>query len=554
MRNGPAERQIGRGRGAGALSFWLVPAMVLAAACLPMDAIPSAANEGVALAEVFETPEAYSRRRVDPADLAAFFARYPAYQADSARVADFYARRDMQFAWFVDDSLSASAEAFIALAGMADSASVQRDSLGPHLTALVAENLAEGRRTGACDTCAVHLELHLTAEFFRFVARQYGGYFQRDLGRLGWFIPRAKKDLDRLADSLAAGTMNLAAYEPLHPQYPQLKAELARFHALAGAEWPVLALPAGRRAVEPGDSLALVGEVRHRLELLGDVAANSVRLSYDSALVQGVRRFQERHGLSEDGIIGPDVLRALNVTPVERRRTLLVNMERLRWMPDDPPADLLLVNIPEFRLHVYQADTLVMRMPVVVGAVATRTVVFSDTVSMVVLSPTWTVPADITRDEILPAWRADPDYLRKQNMEVIGGTDEAPVVRQRPGPNNALGRVKFLFPNSHYIYMHDTPERALFARDRRAFSHGCIRLAQPRALAEYLLRDAPAWPPERIREAMLGGVETMVPLTRRVPVMITYFTAWVDDAGRLNFRDDIYGHDQQLAAELFRDH
>jgi murein L,D-transpeptidase YcbB/YkuD len=137
-------------------------------------------------------------------------------------------------------------------------------------------------------------------------------------------------------------------------------------------------------------------------------------------------------------------------------------------------------------------------------------------------------------------------------MEIIGGTPEQPVIRQRPGPNNSLGRVKFLFPNSYSIYMHDTPARQLFARDQRAFSHGCIRLAEPRALAEYLLRHQPEWTPERMREAMLGGKETFVPLTERPPVMIVYFTAWVDDAGVLNFREDVYGHDRRLAAELFR--
>lgn len=521
-----------------------------------MDAVPTTGEAGVALGEVFETPERYTRRQLDPGTISAFFAHYPEYRADSARVVEFYQRREMQFAWFVDDSLSASAEAFIALAGMADSAAAQRDSLGPHLTALVADNLAEGRRTGACDTCAVHLELHLTAEFFRFVERQTGGYFQRDLGQLGWFIPRAKKDLSRLADSLAAGTMDLTAYEPLHPQYRELKAELPRYHALAGQPWPALALPAlppRRLGLAVGDSAAVIAAIRHRLQALGDLAVADSSPRYDSTLAAAVVRFQARHGLSEDGVIGAGFLRAINVPPVERLRTLLVNMERLRWMPDEPPGNLLLVNIPEYRLHVYDADTLAMSMRVVVGTAAWRTVIFSDTLSTIVFSPTWTVPAEITRTEILPAMQRDPEYLRKENMEIIGGTPAQPLIRQRPGANNALGRVKFLFPNSHAIYMHDTPERAFFARDQRAFSHGCIRLAEPRALAEFLLRGDSAWTPARMTEAMLGGKEVFVALQEPRPVMLVYFTAWVDRDGRLNFRDDVYGHDRQLAAELFRD-
>jgi len=188
----------------------------------------------------------------------------------------------------------------------------------------------------------------------------------------------------------------------------------------------------------------------------------------------------------------------------------------------------------------------------VVGTAAKSTVVFSDTVSMVVFSPTWTVPEEITREEILPALAKDSLYLARQNMEVIGGTPAKPLIRQRPGANNSLGRVKFLFPNSYSIYMHDTPERQLFARDRRTFSHGCIRLEQPRALAEYLLRGDTTWTAERMTAAMLGGKETFVPLAERPPVMIVYFTAWVDGEGRLQFRDDVYGHDRRLAAELFR--
>ena len=190
-------------------------------------------------------------------------------------------------------------------------------------------------------------------------------------------------------------------------------------------------------------------------------------------------------------------------------------------------------------------------MDVVVGASATRTVIFSDSLSRIVFSPTWTVPASITRNEILPKLMEDPDYLRKNNMEIIGGTAASPVIRQRPGGGNALGRVKFLFPNSYDIYMHDTPSQATFGRDQRAFSHGCIRLSRPRELAEYLLRDDPEWTPERIRQAMYSGRETTVQLKVKRPVRIDYLTAWVDAEGWLNFRADVYGHDERLARELF---
>lgn len=526
--------------------------LLLAAACVPSEQPPTLADEALQLAEVFETGEHYSRRMLDPAELTSFFERYPEYHADSAEVRAFYERRGMQYAWFVGDSLSTSAEAFVALSGVADSAAPGMDLLGPHLGSLVAGSFAEGQREALCDSCATHLELHLTAEFFRFAERRYGGHFTRDLGRLGWFIPRAKKDFSRLADSLAAGTMDLSAYEPLHPQYQRLKAHLPRYRNLAQDPWPALVLPRGRPGLAPGDSAGVVVEIRHRLNLLGDLAQADSSSVYDSTLASAVRQFQARHGLSDDAVIGPAFLRAINVTPAQRMRTLLVNMERLRWVPDEQPADLLLVNIPEFRLHVYEAGQVVMSMRVVVGTAVNRTVIFSDTVSTIVFSPTWTVPPGIARDEILPAIAKDPDYLRKENMEVIGGTAEEPIFRQRPGPNNALGRVKFLFPNSYHIYMHDTPAREFFARDRRAFSHGCIRLAEPRLLAEYLLRNDSSWTAERMTAAMLGGKEVHVALANKLPVMLVYFTAWEDGGGLLHFREDVYGHDQELAAELFR--
>lgn len=525
--------------------------LLLASSCAPATS-SSVVEEAQAIAEVFETPVQYSPRTLAPEELAEFFSSYPEYRADSATVSAFYERRDMQFAWFIDDTLTASAEAFLALSGVADTAGGRVDPLAPHLSALVADALTEGRAEALCDTCARHLELHLTAEFFRFAERQYGGHFQRDLRELGWFIPRAKKDLSRLIDSLAAGTMDLSAYAPMHPQYQKLRQHLAHYQGISSIAWPALELPRGRTTLNPGDSAAVLAEIRARLVLLGDLADGNGGQVHDSAMVDGMRRFQARHGLQQDGVIGPNVLRALNVSPAARLRTMLVNMERLRWVPDEQPASLLLVNIPEFQLHVYDADTLVRSMRVVVGTAASRTVIFSDTVSTVVFSPTWTVPPGITRNEILPAMRRDPDYLRKENMEIIGGTPQQPVIRQRPGPNNALGGVKFLFPNSYHIYMHDTPARQFFGRDQRAFSHGCIRLADPRWLAEYLLRADTTWTRERIAQAMASGRETFVRLTERPPVWLVYFTAWEDQDGRLNFRDDIYGHDRRLAAELFQ--
>jgi murein L,D-transpeptidase YcbB/YkuD len=507
------------------------------AGCRAPEATRGAAEQAQAIAQVFETTEPWSSRTLQPGDLAAFLAEHPQYTADSAELDAFYSRRGGQYAWLVAKAPSANAEAFIALAGL---------GAGPVDSVDV-----------SCASCVRDAELTLSAEFLQFARRDYGGYFARDPRALGWFIPRAKKDYARLLDSLAAGTMDVAAYVPVHPMYEPLRAALAPLQRLSDAPWPVLALPRGVRKLEAGDTASLVPALRSRLALLGDHraltgdAAAEVSVRYDDALVEAVTRFQRRHGLLDDGIIGAGVLRALNVTPAERLRTILVNMERLRWVPDHPPSTAIVVNIPEFRLHVLEEGRDVLTMPVVVGAVATRTVIFADSVSMVTFSPTWTVPASITRKEILPAMRRDPGYLARHQMAIIGGTADEPLIQQRPGPQNALGAIKFTFPNPYGIYMHDTPSRGLFAREQRAFSHGCIRVAEPLALAEYLLRADSTWTTERMRRAMDRLQPTEVPLRTPVPVFLVYFTAWVDGDGVLQFRDDVYGHDARLAAELF---
>ncbi len=528
--------------------------LLLMIGCTPQPTEPTTlAEEGLAIAEAFETNEPYSVRKLDSLDLALFFARYPEHLVDSSAILDFYKRRNMQFAWVVRDSLSASADAFINLVGMADTTIPQASNLRRSLQSLYEQGFMNGQRTALCDSCSTDLELRLTAQFFRFAERKYGGYLSRDLKELNWFIPRGKKDPARLLDSLANGSADLSAYEPIHPQYQQLKGRIQRYYELSNEPWPALALPDGRKKLEPGDSAEVIGTIRHRLHLLGDLAEDGHGQRLDSVLVKAVERFQVRHGLHPDAVLGQGFFKAINVPVSERLRTMLVNMERLRWVPERQAPDLLLVNIPEFRLHIYEADTIAWSMDVVVGTSATRTVIFSDSLSQIVFSPTWTVPMSITLGEIVPAMRKDPNYLKKKNMEIIGGSETNPVIRQRPGSSNALGRVKFLFPNSYSIYFHDTPSKRFFAREKRAFSHGCIRLSRPQEFAEYLLSNDTTWTPDQIKKAMFSGQETFVRLNEKRPVSITYFTAWVDREGRLNFRDDVYGHDARLASELFHE-
>jgi murein L,D-transpeptidase YcbB/YkuD len=239
--------------------------------------------------------------------------------------------------------------------------------------------------------------------------------------------------------------------------------------------------------------------------------------------------------------------------PVQRRlQQLLMNMERMRWMPNQPRSDnLIVVNIPEFVLHMYEGNKKVWDMNVVVGKEGHNTMMFTGDLNQVVFSPHWNVPPSIVKKEILPAINNNPNYLADQNMEIVGEEGGLPKIRQLPGGENALGSVKFLFPNSFNIYFHDTPSKSLFSKDKRAYSHGCIRLSDPEKMAKYLLRNQPDWTPENIEEAMNAGEEKFVKVKKPVPVFITYYTAWVDQNGLLNFREDIYKHDEKLARKMF---
>jgi len=235
------------------------------------------------------------------------------------------------------------------------------------------------------------------------------------------------------------------------------------------------------------------------------------------------------------------LIKSLNI-PVEKRiEDIIVNMERCRWLPVELGNAHLLINIPEYRVHLFEHNSLQWDMKIVVGKNKNRTAIFSGEIKYVVFSPYWNVPESILKKEILPAIKRNPNYLRKHHMEWHDGG-----VRQLPGSDNALGGVKFLFPNSHNIYLHDTPTKSLFEEDKRAFSHGCIRLDEPIKLAKYLLKNDDKWNDQKIEEAMNAGIEKYVLLKKTIPVYITYLTCWLDTKGVLQFRDDVYELNEKL--------
>ena len=378
-----------------------------------------------------------------------------------------------------------------------------------------------------------------------------------------------------LQAAAAAGRLPQMAAElrPRLGQYAKLREALARYRVLAGdgSLGPLsVAVPVKRGEPYCG------GAALHRLLLaVGDLPADAAPPidCNDATLAEGIRRFQTRHGLAADGVIGRATLAALNVPLAHRVQQLELALERLRWLPDLGARPFVGINIPMFRLWAWDpaasADAFIS-MGVVVGrALNTQTPVLIEEMRYLVFRPYWNLPRSIVRNDVLPALARDPGYLQRNDMEIVRGAgDDAQAVaasnenlaalresglrlRQRPGPKNSLGLVKFIFPNDANVYLHDTPAAQLFGRARRDFSHGCVRVEDPVALAHWVLKEQPRWTRERIEAAMAGTSPLRVDLTQPLPVILFYMTAMVMPADQaLHFADDIYGHDTRLARAL----
>ena len=293
-----------------------------------------------------------------------------------------------------------------------------------------------------------------------------------------------------------------------------------------------------------------VKQIKERLRKSGDLNSNDTSTVFTNELVSAVQKVQKRFGFKQNGVVDALLIKQLNVPVEDRIQQILLNIERFQNAPSPNNGTRLVVNIPEYKLHVYDGTKPVFEMDIVVGSEEHKTVSFNDEMTNIVFSPYWNVPASIVENEIWPAMNRNKNYLRNNGYEIMGYENGLPVIRQKPGPHNSLGLVKFVFPNEHGIYFHDTPAKGLFEYPKRTFSHGCIRLAEPAKLAEYLLRNSPGWSTDKIKKAMRSGKEQWVKLPNPVPVSIAYYTAWVDDDGLLQLRQDIYGLDKKAVGNV----
>jgi len=388
-----------------------------------------------------------------------------------------------------------------------------------------------------------------------------------------WDIQSKENDpklLEKLNLALARQDVRQQLFS-LHPKFPiyqRMRHSLKKYHEMeqtgSGLLWNN---PEPEKPLEPGQRAEQVPAIRDILVFWKDLenyAPDTNRIDvYDSLMAEGVKRFQLRHGLQPDGKLGKATIQALNQSPRTLIEKAMVNMERLRWLPDTTLQELILVNIANYSMDYIRARDTLLHSNAIVGQSYRKTPVFNAELSYLVFNPTWTVPPTILKNDVIPAVKKDIGYLARKNMKILDfsgkeidpntinwagiSSDSFPyMVRQASGRQNSLGLVKFMFPNKYNVYIHDTPSRELFFRADRALSSGCIRIQKPLELAQILLADQPLWTEERIKDTMNGGKEQPVASKKKIPVIILYLTFWTDGANRENIRRDIYSRDGDL--------
>lgn len=442
-----------------------------------------------------------------------------------------------------------------------------------------ADRLAKLKPTGVqpSEADAVRIDVALTVCVMRYISDLHIGKVNPKHLDFRLDVEAKKYDLpDFLREDVVDSTDVTGALAKVEPPYPGYQRTIQALHSYLEfvKEYDGNPLPAIQKTIAPGDSYSGVPQLIKFLRLVGDLFADvnspADGTVYQAPLVDAVKSFQRRHGRTPDGRITAQTLADLNVPLTNRIHQMRLTLERWRWLPVGLQSAPIVANIPEFRLRAYDENYKVaLSMSVVVGkAYDHETPVFGDTMQYVVFRPYWNVPNSISKAEFLPRVARDPDYLAKKGFEVVNNRQDVVTsgtvtsdmlaqlragklyIRQMPGPKNSLGLVKFIFPNSSNVYMHDTPAQEFFAKSRRDFSHGCIRLEKPMDLAVWVLRKNSGWDIDRVRAAMNGTPNQQVNLAYPIPVLIVYGTAIVTEDGIVHFYDDIYGHDVALEKVL----
>jgi L,D-transpeptidase YcbB len=482
-------------------------------------------------------------------------------------LSQFYLGREFEPAWFTNNMLTRNGYDLLYYVRQIDKHGLEPNDY--HL-AIIEEYVAKSQLfLPKVTEEMMYLDMLLTDAFITIGSQLYYGKVDPSKEGANWKMERKKTEhridqkleLALLSNSVA---LTLDSLAPRYPSYWMMHKELVFYLGLSKQFWPEILI---EETIHPGDSGVVIPMIRQRMITLRYPVTDSISLNYDEEFVNQIKLLQADWGLNADGVIGKGTIAALNSDPGKLAEQLKVNMERFRWLPLQLTEKYIIVNIADQRLDFIDRTDTLLSMRVIVGTNYRKTPVFGATMTYLVFSPTWTVPSTILKEDVIPQLLKGPGYLKQKDMILLRfdgsevdyynidwskiSVNNFPyMVQQNPGYQNSLGRVKFMFPNSYDVYIHDTPSKGVFTKDDRAVSSGCIRAASPFELAVLLLSDMPEWTPKKIRQAMQQKKEKLVILKTPVDVVVIYLTAWMDGVGRVQFRKDIYDRDTLLLRAL----
>jgi len=481
---------------------------------------------------------------IDGATIARFFKRYPSLQKYQLDVNVLYQKRKFKPIWYDSKGLIEFANLLYAKINLLD-----EEGLNSHLPYKDKFDRIFDEKS-ADELSQTDTEIMLSSVYVFYAQKVFHGMDTKKIQETGWFIPRKNFSYVNLLDSLLANPKLLSKNENLvFSQYYKLRDVLKKYRQIEKeGGWNTVESISQAEELKPNDSSKIIGQIRHWLTVNGDLKQDSKLNLYDNEMMAGILNFKKRNGFKVNYSITYRHIWQMNIPVEERIKTIMINMERCRWI--DPKLDkaneYIIINIPSFNLIYKRNGKKELESNVFLGQIITETVVFSATMSRIVFSPYWNIPKSIIESELKVQMDRDKNYLAQHNIEWNNGN-----ARQKPGINNSLGLVKFVFPNSHDIYLHDTPAQSLFEMEYRTFSHGCINVNKAKELAILILKDDPDWPIDRINNAMKGVKETTCVLKNKIPIHIGYFTAWVNDSDEICFYNDIYLRDDHLTELLF---
>ncbi|MEY4660531.1 MAG: hypothetical protein RLZZ42_483 [Bacteroidota bacterium] len=478
-----------------------------------------------------------TQKYLDSSQLAFFFKKYKEFLPYRDVVSRFYRKRNWQLAWF--DSTGRVEQVVILYNTI-----LSMEENGIPYEVHYQDDYFRTLEMAGEDSLSWQ-ELMFTSQYLHFAEKKTLGLSRKVLLDNEWYIPKKRLEFENLIQQMLVQD-DETGEKLIFFQYELLRKKLGVLNSIEkNGGWTIP--ESTNKTFRKGDTGRLVQQIRKRLMEEGVDCQSEKPSEFDQKLEDALKIFQGCHGLHPDGVAGKKTLSNMRIDVKKRIEQVMVNMERCRWLPIADKSNYIIVNVPEYKLHVMANDSTLFSMPAIVGKETNKTTIFMGKINEIVINPYWNIPKSILEKEILPLVRKNPHYLESNNMEWHNGQ-----LRQKPGPDNALGKIKFLFPNPFNIYLHDTPGKHLFEREKRSFSHGCIRIGAPIKLASFLLADEKGWTEQQIAEKLSETSEYSIHLSEAFPVYIVYLTAFVDANGRLNFREDLYNRDNALGEMLLK--